>query len=128
MSTATYQINPRLLVQRLPRVCVTLMAKNAVEMVEKAEQLARDNSFIEFTLDYLSQPATFLPKLRSFIEFHPHILLIATCRRVKAGGKFRGAVAKQIDVLAKAAALGCHLVDIELDTAKALKSRDWDKL
>ena len=128
MSSPGYPINPRLLPNRLPRVSVTLTARNAAELAEKAEQVARDNSFLEFRLDYLSQPPSFFPKLKSFIEFHPHLVLIATCRRAKSGGKFRGSVASEIDVLAKAAALGCHLVDIELDTAKVMKAKDWAKL
>ena len=100
--------------QRLPRVCVAIVGKSASEMVEKAEQVARDNSFLEFRLDYLSQPATVLPKLKGFIEYHPHLTLVATCRRVKSGGKFRGSVAAEVDILVRVADMGCHLVDIEL--------------
>jgi 3-dehydroquinate dehydratase/shikimate dehydrogenase len=119
---------PRMLRHRLPRVCVPVVGKNAAEMVEKAEQVARDIPFIEFRLDYLSTPSLFLPKLKSFIEYHPHVTLIATCRRAKAGGKFKGSIAAEIDILAKAAALGCHLVDVELETASHLKPADWNKL
>src|SRR5437879_11631542 len=128
MSTQLPALAPRLLRHRLPRVCAAVVGKNPVEMVEKAEQVARDNSFIEFRLDYLPKPALFLPKLKSFIEYHPHLTLIATCRRAKTGGKFKGSVASQVDVLAKAAATGCHLVDIELESAAQLKSADWQKL
>ena len=97
-------------------------------MIDKAEQLARDNSFIEFRLDYLLQPAQFFPKLKGFIEYHPHITLIGTCRRADNGGKFRGSIASQVDILDKAGAAGCHLVDIELESAIHLKSADWQKL
>ncbi|MCU1285091.1 MAG: 3-dehydroquinate dehydratase / shikimate dehydrogenase [Acidobacteriales bacterium] len=128
MNSLTPVQSPRLLRHRLPRVCVAITGKNPAEMVEKAEQVARDNSFIEFRLDYLSKPALFFPKLKSFIEYHPHVTLIATCRRAKNGGKFNGSVASQVDVLAKAAALGCHLVDIELESALQLKTADWNKL
>src|SRR5437764_4269204 len=119
---------PRMLRHRLPRVCVPVVGKNPAEMLEKAEQVARDIPFIEFRLDYLSKPALFFPKLKSFIEYHPHVTLIATCRRAKNGGKFNGSVASQVDVLAKAAAIGCHLVDIELESAVQLKTADWNKL
>ena len=128
MNSFTSMAPPRMLRNRLPRVCVPVVAKNAAEMLEKAEQVARDNSFIEFRLDYLGTPALFLPKLKSFIEYHPHITLVATCRRAKAGGKFNGSIASEIDVLCKAAALGCHLVDVELETAVQLKTADWNKL
>jgi 3-dehydroquinate dehydratase/shikimate dehydrogenase len=97
-------------------------------MLEKAEAVARDNSFLEFRLDYLSQPGQFLPKLKGFIEYHPHLVLIATCRRVKSGGKYRGSVESQLDILVKAAQLGCQLLDVEIESAILMKSRQWEKL
>ncbi|MBI2682029.1 MAG: shikimate dehydrogenase [Acidobacteriales bacterium] len=129
MSTSSSAINARMLRMRLPRVCVTIIGKTAAEMIEKAEQVARDdNSFIEFRLDYLSEPASLLPKLKGFFEYNPHMILIATCRRKKTGGLFRGSIASEVDILTRAASAGCQLVDVELDTASKLKDRDWDKL
>lgn len=119
---------PRFLPARLPRVCVAIAASNAAEMVQKADIAVRDNPFIEFRLDYLSQPAPGLAKLKTFVEFHPEALIVATCRRAANGGKFRGSIASQVDVLAKAANLGCHLVDIELETAAQLKQSDFNRL
>jgi 3-dehydroquinate dehydratase/shikimate dehydrogenase len=119
---------PRFLPARLPRVCVAIAASNPAEMVQKADIAVRDNPFIEFRLDYLSQPALGLAKLKTFVEFHPEALIVATCRRAANGGKFRGSIASQIDVLAKAANLGCHLVDIELETAAQLKQSDFNRL
>ena len=46
---------PRLLPLRLPRVCVAVIGSDPNEMAEKAEALVRDNSFLEFRLDYLSE-------------------------------------------------------------------------
>jgi len=128
MNTISAMTTLRMLRQRLPRVCVTIIGKNAAEMVEKAEQVVRDNPFIEFRLDYLSQPALLLPKIKAFLEFNPHVTMIATCRRAKSGGKFRGSVASQIDLLSKAAAVGCQMVDVELESAQQLKTSDWNKL
>jgi 3-dehydroquinate dehydratase/shikimate dehydrogenase len=119
---------PRFLPARLPRVCVAIAASNPAEMVQKADIAVRDNPFIEFRLDYLSQPALGLAKLKTFVEFHPEALIVATCRRAANGGKFRGSIASQVDVLAKAANLGCHLVDIELETAAQLKQSDFNRL
>lgn len=118
----------RMLRQRLPRVCVPVLGKNAGEMIDKAEQIARDNPFIEFRLDYLPQPSLLLPKLKAFLEYNPHVTLIATCRRAKSGGKFKGSVASEVDILVKAAAVGCHMVDLELESALQIKSGDWAKL
>jgi len=119
---------PRFLPARLPRVCVAIAASNPAEMVQKADLAVRDNPFIEFRLDYLPNPALGLPKLKTFVEFHPEALIVATCRRSPNGGKFKGSIASQIDILVKASSLGCHLVDIELETAAQLKPNDFNRL
>jgi 3-dehydroquinate dehydratase/shikimate dehydrogenase len=119
---------PRFLPARLPRVCVAIAASNPAEMVQKADIAVRDNPFIEFRLDYLSNPAQGLPKLKTFVEFHPEALIVATCRRAANGGKFKGSIASQIDLLVKAANLGCHLLDVELETAEQLKPSDFNRL
>jgi len=54
----------RLLHLRLSRVSVAVTASDANELVEKAENLARDNSFLEFRLDYIPRPALALAKVR----------------------------------------------------------------
>src|ERR1700739_1995154 len=119
---------PRLLPLRLPRVCVAIASPDANEMVEKAEALVRDNSFLEFRLDYLSKPGLALPRIKRFIESHPGTIVIATCRRAASGGKFRGAIPSQLDLLGKAAAAGCQLVDVELQTASKCKEAQLQKL
>ncbi|HTZ82967.1 MAG TPA: shikimate dehydrogenase [Candidatus Acidoferrales bacterium] len=113
---------------RLPRLCVAVIGPDANAMVEKAEALVRDNSFMEFRLDYLSKPGLAIPRIKRFIESHPGTVVIATCRRAANGGKFRGSIASQLDVLAKAAAAGCQLVDIELQTASRCKLPQLQKL
>src|SRR5215467_11257340 len=119
---------PRFLPARLPRICVAIAAANPADMVQKADLVVRDNPFIEFRLDYLSKPAMALAKLKTFVEFHPEALIVATCRRAANGGKFRGSAASQVDALVKAANLGCHLVDVELETATHLKPQDFNRL
>ncbi|MGH9524371.1 MAG: shikimate dehydrogenase, partial [Terriglobales bacterium] len=66
--------------------------------------------------------------LKKFLSFHPEVVVIATCRRAANGGRFKGSVASQVDVLQKAAAIGCQLVDIELESASALKTGELGKL
>src|SRR5579871_26075 len=118
----------RLLPMRLPRLCVAVTASDAAELLEKAESLARDNSFLEFRLDHISKPGLALPKIRQFFDSHPGTTVIATCRRAASGGKFRGSMAAQLEVLGKAAALGCQLVDVELQTALKCKPAQLQKL
>jgi 3-dehydroquinate dehydratase / shikimate dehydrogenase len=119
---------PRLLPLRLPRVCVAVIGSDPTEMTEKAEALVRDNPFLEFRLDYLSKPGLALPRVKRFMESNPGTVVIATCRRVASGGKFRGSIASQIDILAKASAAGCQLVDVELQTATKCKPEQLKKL
>src|SRR5579872_6976284 len=118
----------RLLHLRLSRVCVAIAAANPAEMLEKAEAIARDNPFIEFRLDYIPRPSLALPKIREFTETHPHVTVIATCRRAASGGKFNGPINSQIEILGKAAEAGCQLVDVELQTAIRLKTSQSAKL
>ncbi len=124
----TSRILPSRLPLRLPRVCVAVVGQDATAMVEKAESLVRDNPFLEFRLDYMAKPALALPKIRSFTQYNPHAVVIATCRRVNSGGKFRGSIASQLQILAKAADAGCQLVDIEMQTAERSKPEHIQRL
>ena len=113
---------------RLPRLCIAVVGPDAPTMIERAESLVRDNPFIELRLDYLSQPLSALPKLKAFLEMHPEATFIATCRRRVNGGKFKGSVAAELAVLRKAADSGFPLVDLELQSAEALKAEDLKDL
>ena len=106
---------------RLPRVCVAIVGEDAQDILQRAESLVRDNPFMEFRLDYLSNPVAALPKLKHFLDLHPESTVIATCRRAVNGGKFKGSAASQLEVLGKAAAVGFQLVDIEFQSAEILK-------
>lgn len=119
---------PRLVAMRMPRVCVAVTGSDANEMSEKAESLVRDNPFLEFRLDYLLKPGLALPRLKRFLESHPGSIAIATCRRAASGGKFRGSIASQLDILSKAVMAGCQMVDVELQTVTKCKPEQLQKL
>src|SRR5271157_3116511 len=108
---------PRSLPLRLPKVCLALIGDTVEDMLATAESTARDNPFIEFRLDYLKQPAAALPKLHRFLEMHQYVTAIGTCRRADNGGKFKGSLASQLEVLTKARTAGCQLVDLEIQSA-----------
>src|SRR5271170_4765918 len=114
-------VAPRFLPQRLPRLCLALGDDTVEDMLATAESMARDNPFLEFRLDYLKQPLAALPKIHRFLETHQYVTAIGTCRRVENGGKFKGSLAAELEVLTKARAAGCQLVDLELQSA--LKSK-----
>jgi 3-dehydroquinate dehydratase / shikimate dehydrogenase len=128
MTAASNNFVARLRPLRLPRVCVAVTGSDPAEMLEKAEALVRDNTFLEFRLDYLPRPALALPKIKQFAEYHAHVVALATCRRVVAGGKFRGSVVSQLDILSKAAASGCQVVDLELQSAAHCKPEQLRRL
>jgi 3-dehydroquinate dehydratase/shikimate dehydrogenase len=69
-----------------------------------------------------------LPRIKRFLESHPGTVAIATCRRTASGGKFKGSIASQLNLLAKAATSGCQLIDVELQTAAKCKPDQLQKL
>jgi 3-dehydroquinate dehydratase/shikimate dehydrogenase len=112
---------PRFLPARLPRVCLAVSGESAQGMLDTAESLVRDNPFLEFRLDYLKQPLAALPKIHRFLETHQYVTAIGTCRRTDNGGKFKGSLASQLEVLTKANAAGCQIVDLEIESALKAK-------
>jgi len=127
-ATLNYATQQRLRSLRVPRVCLAVTGTDPAQLIDKAESFVRDNQFLEFRLDYLPRPALALPKIRQFFELYPHVAAIATCRRKANGGRFTGSVISQLEVLEKAAAAGCQLVDIELQTASKCKPAQLQKL
>ena len=113
---------------RIGKVCVAIIGATPGEMIERATEAIRDSSFLEFRLDYLEKPLAALPKLKEFLSEHRVVTAIATCRRAANGGKFKGTVATELEVLQKAGASGFHLLDVELETAEAIKASALDKL
>ena len=128
MASVLPNLPSRLMPLRMPRICVAVAGANASDLLEKAEAVARDNPFVEFRLDYLKDPASALPKIKSFLGSHTYVTAIGTCRRALNGGKYKGSVASQVDMLAKAGQAGCHLIDVELQTAQAMKIPDFNKI
>lgn len=109
---------PRL---RPGKLCVAIQAGAPAEMMERAEAALRDSKFLEFRLDWLPKPAAMLPFLAEFMTAHRDVMAIATCRRKENGGKFAGSLNAQLDLLLKAAAAGCEIVDLEVESAEEAK-------
>jgi 3-dehydroquinate dehydratase/shikimate dehydrogenase len=121
-------VAPQFLRSRIGKVCVAIIGSTAAEMLEKASAVVKETPFLEFRLDYLEKPLLALPKLKHFFTDNTAATGIATCRRTANGGKFSGNVAAEIEVLSKAAAAGFHIVDVELESAAALKKGELQKL
>src|ERR1700679_2444698 len=121
-------VAPQFIRSRIGKVCVAIIGTTAAEMLEKASAVVKETPFLEFRLDYLEKPLLALPKLKHFFTDNTAATGIATCRRSANGGKFPGKVADQIEVLSKAAAAGFHIVDVELESAEAMKKGELQKL
>ena len=128
MKSNPASLAPQLLRSRLSKVCVAIIGSTPAEMIEKATAAVKENSFVEFRLDYLEKPLAALPKIRPFFEENTAVTAIATCRRDANGGKFAGNLAAEMEILLKAAETGFHLVDLELESAEALKKGELEKL
>jgi 3-dehydroquinate dehydratase/shikimate dehydrogenase len=121
-------VAPQFLRSRIGKVCVAIIGSTAAEMLEKASAVVKETPFLEFRLDYLEKPLLALPKFKHFFTDNTAATGIATCRRTANGGKFTGKVADEIEVLSKAAAAGFHIVDIELESAEAMKKGEFQNL
>jgi 3-dehydroquinate dehydratase/shikimate dehydrogenase len=121
LALSSSNLATRLLPQRLPRVCLAISGDTVEDQIAIAELMARDNPFLEFRLDYLKQPLAALSKIHRFLETHQYITAVGTCRRAENGGKFKGTLAAQLEVLTKAHAAGCLIVDLELQSAAKAK-------
>ena len=113
---------------RIGKICVAITGSTPADMMQNAEQIIRENHFVEFRLDYLANPLAIIPRLKQFLYERGEVTAIATCRRAATGGKFKGTIPAELDVLEKAAQAGCHLIDIELQTAEHTKPAQMKKL
>ncbi len=113
---------------RLTKVCVSIAGSTPAEMIDKAVSAIKETPFIEFRLDYLDKPLLALPKFKQFFADNTAATGIATCRRSENGGKFSGSLVAELEILAKCAEAGFHLVDLELESAESAKKADLAKL
>ncbi|MGB7188634.1 MAG: shikimate dehydrogenase [Acidobacteriaceae bacterium] len=120
--------SPQMIRARIGKVCVAIIGSTPAEMVEKATEAVRENKFLEFRLDYLPNPLAAIPALKQFLASRSEATAIATCRRVSTGGKFKGTIAAELEILEKAAASGFQLMDVELQTAESMKRAQIEAL
>jgi 3-dehydroquinate dehydratase/shikimate dehydrogenase len=113
---------------RIANVCVAIAGGTSAEIIEKATVAVKETPFLEIRLDYLEKPLLALSKFKQFFADNTAATAIATCRRSANGGKFAGSLAAELEILTKCAAVGFHMVDLELESAEALKKADLQKL
>jgi len=99
-------------------VCAVVAALHAQEMRGQLVRALRRTKLVELRLDWMANDAE-ITRLLNWLAAQPlpRVTLIATCRRVHAGGRFKGTIAKQLVYLAFAVHAGCQWYDLELESA-----------
>ncbi|MGH9703106.1 MAG: shikimate dehydrogenase [Candidatus Acidiferrales bacterium] len=106
------------------RICGVVASPVAAEMMSQLQLALHLTKTIELRLDWLPnvrEITRFLDQLRN-LRIRPSVRLLATCRRVEAGGKFRGEVTGQLAILRLAIECGCSCADLEIESAKVLRA------
>jgi 3-dehydroquinate dehydratase/shikimate dehydrogenase len=103
---------------RLSRLCVAVQGSTPAELFSRAESALRDSHFLELRLDSLAKPAAALTQLKTFLANRRDVTAIATCRRKDHGGNFTGSLKTELEILQEAAANGCQIVDLEVESAE----------
>src|SRR5712664_2893643 len=105
----------------LQRICAVVAAPSAVEMARLVRSALPQTRTLELRLDWLtsdSERAQFLAWLSKYKP--PSVTLVATCRRREGGGKFSGAIDRELYWLIRAREAGCQWCDLEVETLRKL--------
>ena len=108
----------------LPRICIALGLPDVPTLLDHARREAEAGEiFLEFRLDFLSDPCKGAEAIPQFLEQYPDCILLATCRRHQNHGKFNGSIEEQLAVLDLAVRNGAHAIDVEIETAEVAQDR-----
>jgi len=99
------------------KICAVVAAEHSRAMWKQLERALRQTHTVELRLDWLLTEKEIHAFLRWLTTKRPRAALIATCRRLEAGGRFRGTIASQLLVLAEALRAGCTWYDLEIESA-----------
>ncbi len=86
-------------------------------MWKQLERALLQTRTVELRLDWLLTEREIHTFLRRLASTRSRAVLIATCRRIEAGGRFRGTIARQLLILAEALRAGCIWFDLEIESA-----------
>ena len=108
----------------LPRICIALGLPDVPTLLDHARHEAEaGESFLEFRLDFLDNPAQGAAAIAGFLEQFPDCIILATCRRHQNHGKFNGSIDEQLAILDLAIRNGAHAIDVEIETAEMAQER-----
>lgn len=109
---------------RTGRVCAVVAAATAVEMARQVRVAWRETPTVELRLDWLRSDAE-RARLLAWLKKQRHSgkTMLATCRRVPAGGKFAGDIDAELYWLMQAREAGCAWCDVEVETLRELPGK-----
>jgi 3-dehydroquinate dehydratase/shikimate dehydrogenase len=99
------------------KICAVVAAADASSMRRQLVRALRETRTIELRLDWLSDEREITRLLAWLGSQRLRAILIATCRRRQAGGRFEGTIAKQLVHLAAAIRAGCAWYDLEIESS-----------
>lgn len=107
------------------RVCAVVAAATAMEMAKQVGTALKQTPTVELRLDWLqsnTERERFLGWMKRQ-KFGAGVTLLATCRRILAGGKFKGGIKAEMEWLRRAGEAGCAWCDVEVETLRKLHGR-----
>lgn len=99
------------------RVCAVVAETTAAKMARQLKRALKETRTAEIRLDWLNNDVERASFLDWLARHSGQATLIATCRRREAGGRYRGDIAAQMQVLGQAVRAGCLWCDVEVETA-----------
>jgi 3-dehydroquinate dehydratase / shikimate dehydrogenase len=103
--------------QRIPSIFVSIAAANFDAIETEISSIGGSPSTgFELRLDYLGNLDRFESRLHQMLVRLRFPIVIATCRRSRAGGLFKGTIEEQAALLSAAVRAGCQWVDIEIES------------
>ncbi|MGC1384800.1 MAG: shikimate dehydrogenase [Candidatus Acidiferrales bacterium] len=99
------------------KICAVVAAADAKSALRQLDRALRFTRTVELRLDWLAKDREIERFLAVLDKRRIRATLIATCRRVAAGGRFRGSGANQLIYIAEALRCGCTWYDLDVETA-----------
>jgi len=110
------------------RICAVAAAPTAKEMARQIRGALRETRSIELRLDWLRNSAEIARFLAWLRRQRIQANFLATCRRAPHGGRFRGGLHEQIEVLRAAVEAGCRCCDIEIESLRGIRPETARKM
>jgi 3-dehydroquinate dehydratase/shikimate dehydrogenase len=107
------------------KVCAVTAAATAREMAAQVQAALWETPTVELRLDWLRSDGE-RRRLLAWVKrqkFGARVSLMATCRRVRAGGKFKSGLKGEMYWLMQAREAGCAWCDVEIETLRELPNK-----